>query len=83
MGKAWKFISSVAGVSGFVSGVVKNDIVDSPTFKDRDLEGKLQHIADVFLGRTIGYSPFGVATKSRMLKPFGWVNTSTVGAGLL
>jgi hypothetical protein len=81
MGKLWKFVSTAAGVSGFVSGVVKNDIASSTTFAGRDIEGKLQHIADVFLGRTIGFSPFGIATKTRKLKPFGWLNTSTLGAG--
>jgi len=81
MAKFWKFVSSVAGISGFVSGVTKNDIAASTTFAARDLEGKLQHIVDVFLGRTIGFTPFGVAPVSRKLKPLGWINTSTAGAG--
>jgi len=81
MAKLWKFVSTASGVSGFVSGVVKNDIQGSTTFQGRDLEGKLQHIADIFLGRTIGFSPFGLAPVSRKLKPFGWLNTSTLGAG--
>ena len=82
LGKAWKFISTISGISGFVSGVVKNDIKDSPTFQDRDFEGKLQHIADVFFGRVFGFSPFGIAPKTRKLKPLGWLNTSTMGAAL-
>jgi len=82
MGKFWKFVGTASGISGFVSGVVKNDIQGSTTFEGRDIEGKLQHIADVFFGRTIGFSPFGVAPKTRRLKPLGWVNTSTFGAGL-
>jgi len=82
MAKLWKFVATASGISGFVSGVVKNDIASSTTFSGRDLEGKFQHIADVFFGRVIGFSPFGIAPKSRMLKPLGWVNTSTFGAGL-
>jgi len=82
MARFWKFVSTASGISGFVSGVVKNDIEGSTTFAGRDIEGKLQHIADVFLGRTIGFSPFGVAPKTRKLKPFGWLNTSLLGAGL-
>jgi len=81
MAKIWKFISTASGISGFVSGVVKNDIQGSTTFATRDIEGKFQHIVDVFLGRTIGYSPFGIAPKTRMLKPLGWINSSTAGAG--
>jgi len=81
MGKFWKFVGTASGISGFVSGVVRNDIEGSTTFQGRDIEGKLQHIADVFLGRTIGFSPFGVAPKTRRLKPFGWLNTSLLGAG--
>jgi len=80
MAKLWKFVATASGISGFVSGVVKNDIASSTTFAGRDLEGKLQHIVDVFLGRTIGYSPFGIAPKTRRLKPLGWINTSTAGA---
>jgi len=82
MAKFWKFVSTASGITGFVSGVVRNDIEGSPTFAARDIEGKMQHIADVFLGRTIGVSPFGVAVKSRRLKPLGWLNTSLLGAGL-
>jgi len=81
MTKLWKFVATASGVSGFVSGVVKNDIAVSTTFAGRDIEGKLQHIADVFFGRTIGFSPFGIAPTTRKLKPFGWLNTSTLGAG--
>ena len=81
MAKLWKFVSTAAGISGFVSGVVKNDIASSTTFKGRDLEGKFQHIADVFLSRTIGYAPFGIAEKARKFKPLGWINTSTLGSG--
>jgi len=81
MGKLWKFVATASGISGFVSGVVKNDIADSTTFKARDTEGKIQHIADVFLGRTIGFSPFKIAEKTRKFKPLGWINTSTLGSG--
>lgn len=80
MGKFWKFVSTASGISGFVSGVVKNDIEGSTTFAGRDIEGKLQHIVDVFLGRTIGFSPFQIAPKSRRLKPLGWLNSSLLGA---
>ena len=80
MAKVWKFIGTASGISGFVSGVVKNDIVSSTTFEGRDLEGKAQHVIDVFFGRTLGFSPFGIASKTRKLKPLGWVNISTFGA---
>jgi len=82
MTKVWNLISGAAGAGGFVSGVVKADIDSSTTFAGRDTEGKIQHIADVFLGRTIGWSPFGIATKTRKLKPLNLLNTSTFGAAL-
>jgi len=77
------FIASASGVGGFVNGVIRADLNRSTTFEGRDTEGKLMHIIDNFLGRMFSWNPFGVVKVGRKpIRPLGWVNLDTVGAGV-